>query len=464
MASVMQQLQKQKDPLHVLVTPGALIEQTKAGSTSQTFTNDSFAITDNGLQIQTETDQSPVTMRNGIERSIFEQPVKNEADSQTVFENAVKQKLNIPNGYEKVAVLVVRWDDELEDPRLKEGHDEEVKRLKQVLGERFHFDVSSEVRLNTTKKPQIILNKAIMDHIDSFDGANNLLIIYYTGHGSLLRVGDADQQLQLAATNNSHRNSKGPHPATAIWCQAERPLMEVAEADVLSLLDCCYAGSAHKGVGGERRTYELLAACHKGQKTRGPGPNSFTTRLLNALEQLLVDPKEPPIIMTRLQNNINTRDPQGLTPVMLLDRLDNHVGRHLQLAPVQERTKEKNEQFQQRPNEKSVVKLRFSLEVEELSQNQIEDWAHELSKLCQSPAKIPIRRIDWMKVENRKGMTQRWKDALDFAQKQSKKRKSVPDGSSSDDRSPLVKRRTQDDLLSPRDTQGQLPPTPGNSE
>lgn len=218
MASVVQQLQKQKDPLHVSVTPGALIEQSKAGATSQIFTNDSFTVTDDGLQIQNEADHSPTTMRNAIERSFSEKPVKNEADSQTLFENAVKQKLNIPNGYEKVAVLVVRWDDDLDDPKFKEGHDEEVrmplfeeekstlvaylyqiKRLKQVLGERFHFDVSSEVRLNTAKKPQIILNKAIMDHIDSFDGANNLLIIYYTGHGSLLRVGEGEQQLQLAA-------------------------------------------------------------------------------------------------------------------------------------------------------------------------------------------------------------------------------------------------------------------------
>ena len=62
--------------------------------------------------------------------------------------------------------------------------------------------------------------------------------------------------------------------------------------------------------------------------------------------------------------------------------------------------------------EKSVVKLLFSLEVGKLSQSQIESWA---------PAKIPIRGID-LRVGN---MTQRWKDALDFAQMQNKKRKSV---------------------------------------
>ena len=147
---------------------------------------------------------------------------------------------------------------------------------------------------------------------------------------------------------NSHRISNGSWPATAIWPQAERPLVEAAEADVLSLLDCCYAGNAHEGVGGElahrgfggeRRTYELLAACHRGQKTRGPGPNSFTTRLLDALEHLLDTPKVPPITTTRLEAVINTRGTHSMTPVMLLDRLDNHIGRHIQLAPVQERAK-----------------------------------------------------------------------------------------------------------------------------
>lgn len=75
----------------------------------------------------------------------------------------------------------------------------QVKRLKNVFGGRFHFDVSSEIRLNTIKKPQNILNKAITDHIEAFDGPNNLLIIYYTGHGSLLRGADGEQQLQLSA-------------------------------------------------------------------------------------------------------------------------------------------------------------------------------------------------------------------------------------------------------------------------
>jgi hypothetical protein len=220
MAPVVQQPQNQKNPSTLTITPVTLIEQTSAGFTSQVFTNDPLTVTPDGLHTQHEANECSPAMNNEIERKFAEKPVKNEAVSQTWFENAVKRELNIPNGYEKVAVLVVRWDDDLDDPKFKEGHAEEVcvgafptisgtmliantcqvKRLKRVFGERFHFDVSSEVRLGTAKKPQTTLNKAIIDHMDAFDGPNNLLIIYYTGHGSLLRVADgSEQQLQLAA-------------------------------------------------------------------------------------------------------------------------------------------------------------------------------------------------------------------------------------------------------------------------
>lgn len=165
--------------------------------------------------------------------------------------------------------------------------------------------------------------------------------------------------------------------------------------------------------------------------------------------------------MTRLESIINNRDTQGLIPVTLLDQLDSHVGRHVQLAPVQERAREENEQFQRRPQEKSVVKLRFSLEEDELTQSQIENWAHELSKLGQV-AKIPIRRIDWMKVENRK-MTQRWKDALDFAQTRKKKRKSIPSEYPSDYTPSPTKRRTKEDLSLPEEATDHGPLTPASS-
>jgi hypothetical protein len=56
----------------------------------------------------------------------FDKPVRNEAETQAWFENAAKKKLNIPSGYVKVAVLIIRWRKEIDDPNHRDGHGEEV--------------------------------------------------------------------------------------------------------------------------------------------------------------------------------------------------------------------------------------------------------------------------------------------------------------------------------------------------
>jgi hypothetical protein len=76
------------------------------------------------------------------------------------------------------------------------------------------------------------------------------------------------------------------------------------DADVLAILDCCYAGGAHKGSTRHTRTYELLAACSKDDTTPAPGPNSFTSRLLNAIEKSLDTPESSPIVTTWLIDNV----------------------------------------------------------------------------------------------------------------------------------------------------------------
>ncbi|KAJ4316065.1 hypothetical protein N0V94_005623 [Neodidymelliopsis sp. IMI 364377] len=441
-----------------------IIVQNETQPASQIFLNEHFANSPEAVRTVESDDYVDEVKDEPQSQGWFEQPVKNEADTQTLFDNAVKKALNIPSGYEKVAVLVVRWDESVDDPQFRAGHDEEVrvKRLQTVFKERFHFDVSSEVRLTTTKKPQNILNKAITDHIDTFDGPNNLLIVYYTGHGGLVSTTEGKERLQLAATSKSHQDNKSPWPASAIWCQAEKPLMEAAEADVLTLLDCCYAGSAHKGADGECRTYELLAACHKNGRTKGPGPNSFTTRLLDALERLLDKPQHRPITMTRLADTIITCDGHGVSPPYLLDRLDDHLGRHVQLAPVNKRSKQENEAFQQRPREKSVVKMRFSLEVDVLSPDLIERWARELAKMHRKE-KIPVRRIDWMRV-GRRQTSKRWQDVMKHIQMENKKRKSAPGGSPPADVSPTTRKRMREGLSVPEDTPDPGPLTPASME
>lgn len=49
---------------------------------------------------------------------------KMESQRKAWFENAIKDKLKIPNSYEEVSVLIVRWHPDIDDYRT--GHDNEV--------------------------------------------------------------------------------------------------------------------------------------------------------------------------------------------------------------------------------------------------------------------------------------------------------------------------------------------------
>jgi hypothetical protein len=164
--------------------------------------------------------------------------------------------------------------------------------------------------------------------------------------------------------------------------------------------------------------------------------------------------------MTRLASTIITGDGHGIPPPYLLDRLDDHLGHHVQLAPVNKRSKQENDAFQQRPREKSVVKMRFSLEVDALSPDLIERWARELAKM-HLKAKIPVRRIDWVRVGRRK-TSKRWQDVMKHIQMESKKRKSVPGGSPPADVSPTTRKRTREVLSVPEDTPDPGPLTPAS--
>jgi hypothetical protein len=77
------------------------------------------------------------------------------------------------------------------------------------------------------------------------------------------------------------------HDPIARWDDAERPLIKTADADVLTILDCCYSSNAVKAVTNDPRVYELLAACPFNEKTWGPSPTSLTTALTTALNHLL---------------------------------------------------------------------------------------------------------------------------------------------------------------------------------
>lgn len=70
-----------------------------------------------------------------------------------------------------------------------------------------------------------------------------------------------------------------------VWNLAEAALQQT-KADVFEIFDCCYAGDLGRGRGFGSRCFEFLGATSSGATTRCPGPNSFTSGLIWALEVL----------------------------------------------------------------------------------------------------------------------------------------------------------------------------------
>ncbi len=53
--------------------------------------------------------------------------------------------------------------------------------------------------IQNSRHPQVDLNRHILNHVHEHDGDNNLLIVYYTGHGVRIEDGKGYCRLQLSA-------------------------------------------------------------------------------------------------------------------------------------------------------------------------------------------------------------------------------------------------------------------------
>lgn len=120
MAQITQQ--PNEDTSSITVTPYACVEQNIGGSVSKFLTQEPLTI---------DTGKGPEYCADSVstkaEENRTDKAVRNEAEVQAHFDNAAKRGLNLPSGYENVAVLIIRWSEELDDPLFKDGHDAEVR-------------------------------------------------------------------------------------------------------------------------------------------------------------------------------------------------------------------------------------------------------------------------------------------------------------------------------------------------
>ncbi|KAH6838690.1 hypothetical protein AA0119_g11571 [Alternaria tenuissima] len=320
---------------------------------------------------------SPLSLNPGEIR--YPQDDQHEAKLQQCWDKSIAKHLDLPDGYRNVHVLVVKWQDAIDQLDVRQ----EVDDLTNVFKKVFNYDVT-ELQLEE-KNPQVQLEAEIYRWVYEHDDPNNLLVVYYAGHGVYDK---ALKVLEFSPTDDVDNDLR------AIWNEAERTLIEKVKANVLTIMDCCYASDLLRNVPEHGRTFEMIAASDIGAPTPEPGENSFTRCLIKHLKELAVESSG---------NYGSYFDTHDLVERMAKERFDSPPrlwrripgsSRHIELRKL----KPKNE----RPVQKSSISsharflhLGFALKNDTIDEMQIQSLTKELPALFSSKG-LPLVNIKWL--------------------------------------------------------------------
>ncbi|KAF2501299.1 hypothetical protein BU16DRAFT_555792 [Lophium mytilinum] len=310
------------------------------------------------------------------------------SEMQLWWDEAIAKNMELPDYYRNVSVLIIKWDDELDE--LKTGP--EVIELDALFRNSFHYNTRI-VELNVAKKPQHQLNRHISTFVEDCDGENNLMIVYYTGHGVYR---EHERYLELTASTKLSVKRGLNIAAQANWDKAEEALRdENVDGDVLTILDTCFSSNLTKSGREDTRTYELLSACGLDGTTARPGENSFTRALIDSMKELLVEFPDRSFTTFHLNQRIILHPNRRDTPSLLWDRLRHHE-RHIRLCPLKP---ESDQTRKRRPPPGGYLTLRFAIRDEKLNSEQIQLLTRHLSEAFNNKAMIGVRSIDWMGIK-----------------------------------------------------------------
>ncbi|KAL9023831.1 MAG: hypothetical protein Q9180_008091 [Flavoplaca navasiana] len=156
---------------------------------------------------------------------------------QVLWENTMAEgKYQNPSLYDIVEVLLLCWATSDMDTTA------EVQELRDVFEKDFGYHATTEyLNANSKQKLQTQVNARIAKFVGDHDGLKTLLLVYYAGHGG---PGQYLGDLVLAAhtSPNDHRDANQRERNRLVWNKTEK-LLRDAEADVLEIFDCCYAGT-----------------------------------------------------------------------------------------------------------------------------------------------------------------------------------------------------------------------------
>ncbi|KAF2177835.1 hypothetical protein K469DRAFT_719303 [Zopfia rhizophila CBS 207.26] len=319
-----------------------------------------------------------------------EETQKRAAEMHMWWDEAIAKHMNLPDGYQNVAVLIVKWADMLDELKTKA----EAEELDAVFRDNFHFETEI-IELNVSSKPQHQLNRYLSAFVEKHDGPHNLMIVYYTGHGLYK---DHGGYLELTGSTNPKVKKGFNNDARCNWNKAEEILKDdEVEGDVLTILDTCFSSNLVKSGKEDTRTYELLSACAMDETTASPGDNSFTRALIDALKSLAVEFADKSFSTSYLNQRINLNPNRRDTPSHLWFRL-RHADRHIRLAPLKPEKDRLREVSRTHPP-RGYLTLRFAIQYDLLNREQIEFLTHKLSKALNNNTAVGLRRIDWLGIK-----------------------------------------------------------------
>ncbi|KAI4955672.1 hypothetical protein J4E91_001533 [Alternaria rosae] len=317
------------------------------------------------------------------------------AEMRECWSKAIAKNMDLPEGYSSAAVLIIKWADALDD--LKTGA--EARELDALFRDRYHYK-SNIVELDVNPKPQHQLESAVINFIRDNDGPENLLIVYYTGHGDYSEERKCLELTGSLPSDNSVLHDRGFRKnARANWTKAEDRLRsDDVESDVLTILDTCYASNFAKSGREGHKKFELLSACAVDQLAEPPGEKSYTRALIDALKALHETNPEGAISTFLLHQRINIDSRRKDTPSHIWSRGNStqHSDQHIVLAPLK---LSRDNTSHWRPKPKGYLTLRFGLRDSSLGPEQIDFMTKNLAKAFGNKALVGLRRVDWVDIE-----------------------------------------------------------------
>ncbi|ORY09325.1 hypothetical protein BCR34DRAFT_589428 [Clohesyomyces aquaticus] len=265
------------------------------------------------------------------------------------FRRAFDEKMqNKPVKHDQAFVLLLCWEDELDDLNIKSEFDE----LEEFFDQEYGFKVERQ-KLGREKADHQ-LNQFLSTFMFQYDDKDRLLIIYYGGHG-VYQNNANDQYKGIAMQASTTQDVKN----RLVWSKAEHSITN-SRADVLVIFDCCQAGSfGGWKVRANLPHFEYIAACGPDEPAALPGPNSFTSAFMWALKDFK-DKEDCPFRSVELVDKIKTKL-KGQTPELQVR--DRHaIGEHVWITPlnVHTPTKQRAAQGEHRHAHHQYIDLRFN--------------------------------------------------------------------------------------------------------